>query len=148
MPTSSARRAIPRSTARSRSWHSIARNCACWALIGRRGRGVNALGLRGVARHATNPKVTTASGDSAAQDAERFARDWEALRADGDIQFAPVKLPEPAAPPEWLEALQRFLAWLLRPIGDALSALGRALGLSGQVMTWLLIAIGVLLAAL
>ena len=92
--------------------------------------------------------MTTGTGDSAAEDAESFARDWEALRADGDIQFAPVKLPEPQAPPEWLEALSRFLGKLLRPLGEAIASLARSIGISGQTMTWLLVGVGVSLAAL
>ncbi|WP_017664604.1 hypothetical protein [Porphyrobacter sp. AAP82] len=52
---------------------------------------------------------------------------WAELRADGDIQFAPVTVPE-APPPEpgWLsEQLDAFFEWLaevLAPLGQALAA--------------------------
>jgi hypothetical protein len=92
--------------------------------------------------------VTTGKGDIvAAQGADGFTRDWQALRADADIQFAPIKPPEDAPPPDWLKALSEFLGQLFSPIDDALNALGRAIGVSGQVMTGLVIAIGVALLA-
>ena len=77
-------------------------------------------------------------------DGDSFAADWQALRADADIQFAPVQPPVPEAsePPGWLQDLSEFLGRLFGPIGDALTAFGRALGMSGQVMTWLVIGIG------
>lgn len=71
------------------------------------------------------------AGSTAAQDA---ARDWQALRGDGDIQFAPLppyKPPDPPMPPDWLKRLMRWL-------GEALEALfrplGELLGLSWPVM--------------
>lgn len=76
-----------------------------------------------------------------------FARDWQALRADADIQFAPVEPPEASEPPGWLQDLADFLGRLLSPVGDALNAIGRAIGLSGQFVTWLVVAIGVALLA-
>lgn len=72
-----------------------------------------------------------------------FVRDWQELRADSDIQFAPLKPPAPAETPGWLRELGEFLGRLFSPIGDALTALGRALGMSGQAVMWLVIAIGV-----
>lgn len=81
------------------------------------------------------------AGSTAAQDA---ARDWQALRADGDIQYAPlppVQPPRPAEPPEWLKALAEWLGRLLdglfRPVGEAL-------GVSWPVMQ----KVGIALAAL
>lgn len=52
---------------------------------------------------------------------------WEDLRADGDIQFAPVTIPETPPPkPSWLtELLDAFLKWLgevLAPLGDMLAS--------------------------
>ncbi|MFA9200841.1 MAG: hypothetical protein ACEQR8_06575 [Cypionkella sp.] len=66
---------------------------------------------------------------------------WEAVRADGSIQFAPVPPPPPEPPPEpgWLDALFRWL-------GDLLAPLGEALGMSWPVFKWVLLALG--LAAL
>jgi hypothetical protein len=88
---------------------------------------------------------------AATEGADGFARDWRALRADDDIQFAPLTPTEPAEPsepPGWLtdflEALGRFLS----PVGDAFAALGRLLGVSGQVITWIVIAIGAALVLL
>jgi hypothetical protein len=65
---------------------------------------------------------------------------WEAVRADQSIQFAPVKVtPEPPPEPGWLDAVLRWLA-------DALEPVGRALGMSWPVFKWVLLAIA--LAAL
>jgi hypothetical protein len=100
--------------------------------------------LRARAGHATNRYVTRGTGEIAqAQAAEGFARDWQELRADADIQFAPIQPPPPSEPPGWLKELSDFLGRLLSPVGDALSAIGRAIGVSGQVLTWALVAIGV-----
>lgn len=94
--------------------------------------------------------MTVQTGDSAAQaGAGDFARDWEAVRAASDIQFDPVKMPERAPPPDWL---QRFFKWLgeaLQPVSDALAsvfgAIGRFLGVSGQVIMWSVLALAALL---
>jgi hypothetical protein len=90
--------------------------------------------------------VTTAQGDSvAATGADGFASDWQALRADGDIQFAPVALPETPPPPDWLRALAEFLERLFGPLSEALAAAGRLVGLSGQVLMWIVIALAAVL---
>ena len=73
-----------------------------------------------------------------------FLRDWQAVRGDDSIQYAP--LPEPKEPetPEWLE---RFLEWLgdvLSPVGEALAAAMGAIGLSWPVLQWVLLALAVL----
>ncbi|KPL68714.1 hypothetical protein SZ64_11785 [Erythrobacter sp. SG61-1L] len=85
--------------------------------------------------------MTRASGEiaggTAAGSASDAVRDWEAVRANADIQFAPVQMPEQAPPPDWL---LRFLQWLgevFRPIADAL-------GLSWPVFKWILLGIAVL----
>ncbi len=65
--------------------------------------------------------------------AEAFGRDWRALRADGDIQFVPIEVPEPAETPGWLTALVEFLGRIFSPIGDALGAF---------YLTWIVIALG------
>lgn len=89
--------------------------------------------------------MTTGTGEiTGAEAADAFARDWQALRADGDIQFAPVEPREPQPPPEWLKDLSEFLGRLFSPIGDAL---GSMLGLSGQGLTWLVIAVGAAILA-
>jgi hypothetical protein len=90
--------------------------------------------------------VTTGTGDSVgAAGADTFANDWRALRADGDIQFAPVEIPKQPETPGWLKALGDFLEWLLSPLGDLFGALGRFLGVSGPVVMWILVALAVVL---
>lgn len=48
------------------------------------------------------------------------ARDWEAVRAASDIQFAPIKPPTPPKIPDWLAAFGHWLEHLLGPIGKML----------------------------
>ena len=48
------------------------------------------------------------------------ARDWETVRAAGDIQFAPVQPPAPPKPPDWLLEFGRWLEHLLGPFGKQL----------------------------
>lgn len=78
--------------------------------------------------------MSTGTGDSVAADAAgSFASDWQALRADEQIQFAPLAMPETPEAPSWLDeflrALGRFLApgaepllWILAMLGAALLA--------------------------
>jgi hypothetical protein len=90
--------------------------------------------------------VTTGTGASAAvAGADDFASDWRELRADGDIQFAPVEL-KTQEPPGWWRDFLEWLGDLFSPLGHALSAIGHALGMSGQALMWILVAVGVLLA--
>lgn len=89
--------------------------------------------------------MTRASGETATAAGDSFARDWAALRADGDIQFTPLATPTPPETPAWMRALGRFLAELLEPVGRALAALGRLIGLSGPAAAWI---VGGLVAAL
>lgn len=84
--------------------------------------------------HVTNRVVTTAgaqiAGSTAAQDA---ARDWQAVRADSDIQYAPLPpyaRPEPKLP-EWL---LRFMRWLGEALEAVFRPLGDLFGLSWPVM--------------
>jgi hypothetical protein len=100
--------------------------------------------LRTAAGHATNGPVTTGTGEiDGADAADAFARDWRELRADSDIQFAPIERPPPSETPGWLKRLGEFFGDLLSSIADALGGLGRLLGMSGQALMWLLIGIGV-----
>lgn len=104
--------------------------------------------MHGRIGHATTLQVTTGTGDiDAAKAADGFARDWQALRADGDIQFAPVQPPATPEPPGWFTAFLEFLGRLLSPLGDALAALGRVIGVSGQFLTWLVLALGAAILA-
>jgi hypothetical protein len=55
------------------------------------------------------------------------ARDWQALRADGDIQYSPVKAPTTPEPPGWLKNFSEWLDGFLRKI---FGPLGEWLGVS------------------
>lgn len=107
--------------------------------------------MRPRAGHATTGQVTTGTGEIAVKGADGFARDWQELRADEAIQFAPLKLPEPAPtepPPDWWLEFIEFLDRLLSPVGEFFAAIGGLLGMSGPVFFWLLVAIGIALAGL
>ena len=84
-----------------------------------------------LATHATTLPVTRPVGDS------DFSRDWDAVRADGDIQFAPVEIP-PEAPPEpgnnWLGDLFEWIAWALSPLAEFV-------GGNWAVVKWVLLAL-------
>ncbi|MCB2057941.1 MAG: hypothetical protein H6916_10670 [Novosphingobium sp.] len=75
-----------------------------------------------------------------AQAAHDAARDWQAVHSDASIQYAPLpELSEKAAePPVWLKALGELLRDLFEPIG-------RAFGMSWEVLKWVLIGIGALI---
>ena len=100
-------------------------------------------------RHATNALVTTGTGESAAAaEVDSFASDWQALRSDEQIQFTPLKMPDRPEPPSWIQDVLEFLARLFSPLTDLVRALGRALGMSGQAIMWLLLAGVVVLVAI
>lgn len=80
---------------------------------------------------------TNVSGATAAADA---VRDWEKVRAQGDIQYTPLKLPEKPPEPGWLDRFLRWLSELLSPAADAL-------GVSWPVLQWILIGAGVAILA-
>lgn len=58
---------------------------------------------------------------------------WADIRADGDIQFAPIAPDPPSEPPAWLEALGRWLGSLFEP-------LARGLGAGWPILKWVLVA--------
>lgn len=70
---------------------------------------------------------------------EDFAQAWQDMRAEEDIQFAPVEMPEQPDPPDWL---QNFMKWL----SEALSPVGEALVEVWPVLKWVLV--GLLAAAI
>jgi len=65
---------------------------------------------------------------------------WEAIRADSDIQFAPIQLPKQEPPPAWLEDLFEFLGRMLKPVAETL-------GVSWPVLQWVLLGLGALALA-
>lgn len=54
-------------------------------------------------------------------DAAEAARDWAAIRASGEIQFAPLRPTPPPEPPEWLKALGELLNRLFGGSGNGAS---------------------------
>ena len=73
-------------------------------------------------------------------EASESARDWEAIRASTEIQYAPLKQVPPPEPPGWLKDFGEWLASLLEP-------LGKLLGISAKPLMWILIALAVLMVA-
>lgn len=57
-------------------------------------------------------------GAQVTETATEAARDWEAIRASADIQFAPLPPTPPPEMPDWLAALGRFLQGLFGPLGE------------------------------
>lgn len=76
------------------------------------------------------------AGSTATADA---ARDWQALRADADIQYAPLPPVKPPETPGWLKRLGEWLESVFKPLGEML-------GVSWPVLEKFLIALAVLLA--
>jgi len=87
------------------------------------------------------PGVTRLAGSNTAAEGD-FSRDWDAVRADGDIQFAPVEIPVEPVPqssePGWLAD---FFEWLAK----ALEPLARLVGSNWPVVKWVLLALVVAL---
>lgn len=102
--------------------------------------------LRRRAHHATTARVTIREGDmpgtqlpqaseSGAVDAagHSFSQDWQAMRDNAELQFAPVTIPDQAPPPDWW---LNFLKWL----GEVMAPVARALVISWPVLKWVLLA--------
>ncbi|MFC4254320.1 hypothetical protein GRI97_02705 [Altererythrobacter xixiisoli] len=66
------------------------------------------------------------------------------MRANSDIQFAPIEPPKQEPPPEWLGKVMEWLEWLFTPLME----LGKMIGVSAQAITWIAIGIVVLLVGL
>lgn len=82
--------------------------------------------------------VTVAGAQTAGKAADA-ARDWQAVRADGDIQYAPLPPIKPPEPPDWLKTLGEWLRAIFEP-------LGQAIGLSWPVIEKVLVALALLCA--
>lgn len=79
--------------------------------------------------------MTTGTGTNAPAPSADAPKSWQDLRADGDIQFAPVEIPEiPPREPTWLDNLFEALAELIKPLGALLAA-------AWPVLKWILLAI-------
>lgn len=65
---------------------------------------------------------------------------WREIRADADIQFEPLPPEPPPEPPAWLKQLGEWLEAIFGPVG-------RALAEAWPVLKWVLLALGVLMAA-
>ncbi len=99
--------------------------------------------LRRVEARANNGSVTTGQGNEALPaQGDDVASAWREMRADGDIQFSPVELPEAQAepPPDWLSELVQWLADVFAPIGRFLVAIW-------PVLQWVLIGAAILIVA-
>lgn len=93
--------------------------------------------------------MTRGTGESiAGASSDSFTQGWRELRADAAIQFAPLDRPPPTPPPDWWVQFLEFLGRLFGPVADSLAGLARLLGLSGQVLMWGLIGLGVVVALL
>lgn len=87
---------------------------------------------------ATNPSESIASPGAPPPDG------WQALRADGNVQFAPVDVPEiPPRKPSWFE---RFLQDLADFFADLFGPVGQAFGASWWWMQWVVLGIAVVFA--
>lgn len=86
------------------------------------------------------------AGSTAASDA---ARDWQSLRTDETIQYAPLPPVKPPVTPDWMkqlgEALARFFGWIGDLLQSVFGPLADLLGLSWATMRVLLIALAILL---
>lgn len=80
-----------------------------------------------------------APSDSLANSGGSPPAGWEQLRADDNIQFAPVTIPETPRPePSWLsEQIDAFSKWL----GEVLAPVGDALGSSWWWLRWVPVAL-------
>jgi len=81
------------------------------------------------------PQGAQIAGSTAARDA---ARDWEAVRASADIQYAPLPPMKAPETPGWLKSIGEWLRNLFEPIGEAF-------GMSWPVVQWILIALAAVL---
>jgi hypothetical protein len=93
----------------------------------------------------TAPATATAS-ESTAPSGGTAPAGWAELRADGDIQFAPVTIPEvPPREPNWFERLLAdFYEWLAKVLGPV----GETFAGSWWWLKWVLLALVIAFALL
>ncbi len=85
--------------------------------------------------------MTTGQGNAASPArADDFASAWRELRADDEVQFTQVQLPEADPPPDWLT---EFLQWL----GEVFAPVASALVEMWPVLKWVLIGLALLAVA-
>jgi hypothetical protein len=80
------------------------------------------------------------SASASDPETQAILRDWQAVRADESIQYAPLPMPAEPKPPEWLEKLMKWLSDLIGPGGEWLAS-------NWPVIKWTIAGIGLLLAA-
>tara|TARA_A100001391_G_scaffold18104_1_gene10135 strand:- start:28475 stop:29158 length:684 start_codon:yes stop_codon:yes gene_type:complete len=86
-------------------------------------------------------EVSTGSASEAlAAQGDGLAEAYEQMRADPQTQFAPVEMPAPEPPPDWIKDLFEWLGNLFKPIASGLVE-------GWPVIKWVLIGLGVLLLA-
>jgi hypothetical protein len=92
----------------------------------------------------------TAGAQATGTAAAEAARDWQAVRAAGDIQYTPLPPIQPPKVPDWLAALGRFLERIFGPIGEWLGMGWPAFSkvLIGLAVLGVLVLLWVLLAPL
>lgn len=85
--------------------------------------------------------MSTGPGTEAlAAQGDELARAYAQMRADEDTQFAPVEMPAPEGPPQWISDLFEWLGNLFRPVAEGLVE-------GWPIIKWVLIGLGVLLLA-
>lgn len=91
-------------------------------------------------------KVSSGIAGDSSFSRDDFSRDWDAVRAQGEIQFAPVDIPATQQTPPDLGWLADLVGWLGRIFGPA----GNFVGSNWTVIAWLLGAavVGLVLFAL
>ena len=97
------------------------------------------------ASHVTTGSVTTGAGNEppiVTVEVERgasFDEAWRDVRADGDLQFAELQVPEAEPPPDWLISLMEWLGRVFEPVARFFVAIW-------PVLMWVLIALAAALA--
>ena len=88
--------------------------------------------------------ATPISPESPVNSGASAAGGWAGVRNDGDIQFAPVTIPEiPPRQPNWFEEL---LGDVFRFLADLFAPLGQLIGASWSWLQWVLLAAAVAFA--